>query len=401
MSTLLSNLNGNFKQVYGGRLPNLIPADSKLQRMVGFSKEDKLGAQFNYPVVVTQENGLTYAGPDEDGYTLNPAIGMQTKNATLKGNQMVLRSLLGVKAAKASQGSKAAFVKATKLLVMNMMDSISKRLEASLLYGNAALATVSAVSGAVITVKDYAPGLFVGAEGAKLDVYNGSTKRGTNSIKSVDIATNKITLNAAITGVAANDAIRFADTTGKEMDGLAALLSKTGSQTLHGITVSDFSAWQPNHATAFGEVTFKKLIQALEAPINKGLSGDVTVICSPKVQLKLIADADDKRRFDSSYSMDKVQEGAMGVRFKGPNGTLDITSHLFCKTGDIFVIRPGDFKRIGAADVGFLGQSDPEGDDKFQLESGTMGYALKIYTDQALLCKKPSCQLYIQGATTS
>lgn len=57
-SNTVTTLNGLFKNVYGDKVKNLIPDGVKLVNMIGFSKQDSLGAYFVQPVVLGHEHGI-------------------------------------------------------------------------------------------------------------------------------------------------------------------------------------------------------------------------------------------------------------------------------------------------------------------------------------------------------
>ena len=65
--TIKSVLEGLFKEVYGDKLYNLIPDIGMLIKEVPFRESEQLGNAFHIPVIVSDEQGATYAGPEEDG----------------------------------------------------------------------------------------------------------------------------------------------------------------------------------------------------------------------------------------------------------------------------------------------------------------------------------------------
>jgi hypothetical protein len=94
------------------------------------AKDKQPGNLFHQPVILQQEHGVTFASSDDDAFNLQPPVAGAVKDAQIRGNPVLMRSVLGFTAAsRAVQGGKQAFMDATKYLVKNMLDSLSKKLE--------------------------------------------------------------------------------------------------------------------------------------------------------------------------------------------------------------------------------------------------------------------------------
>ena len=145
--TTPAKLSGLFKEAYGDDVYNLIPDIAKIIKMVPFtSREKEEGNKYHQPVILTHEHGVTYAASSAGAFALNDAISMNMQDAQVEGSQMLLRSALSYDAAAKASNSKKAFVKATELLVENMLESITKRCEISLLYGTSGVGTADSSS---------------------------------------------------------------------------------------------------------------------------------------------------------------------------------------------------------------------------------------------------------------
>jgi hypothetical protein len=81
-------------------------------------------------------NGASHTGPEEDGFALKPRSN-ETKDAVVKGSQILMRAAIGYKAAALRKGGKQAFVSATNDH-QTLINSISHRVESMLLYGGSA-----------------------------------------------------------------------------------------------------------------------------------------------------------------------------------------------------------------------------------------------------------------------
>ena len=196
------------------------------------------------------EHGVTFADSDEGAFDLNALVAGQIKNAVVKGYQLVLRSVLSYQAAARAMGpGERAFEDATKFLVGNMMDSVSKKLEIEILHGQSGYGVVlnneTAASNVVIelTAAEFAPGIWAGAEGMKLDVVrSGSLVAGLSgvnaiAVEAVDLTARTITCDLPA-NLVAGDVLYHKGAFGKEFAGVHKILSNTG--TLFGIDAAAF-----------------------------------------------------------------------------------------------------------------------------------------------------------------
>ena len=82
-----------------------------------------------------------------------------------------------------------------------MLRSMAKKLEIEMLYGQMGYATVSSVSGSVITITtaEWAPGIWAGAEGMPIEIRDssGATSRGTFTVSAVSMDNRTITTDSA------------------------------------------------------------------------------------------------------------------------------------------------------------------------------------------------------------
>ncbi|MFI5241259.1 MAG: hypothetical protein ACHQUA_02375, partial [Microgenomates group bacterium] len=280
------SLNAMFKETYADKIQNLIPEGLKLYKAVKFMSKDKQpGNLYHQPVILGLEHGVTFAGSDDDAFNLNAPIAGQIKDAQVRGNPLVLRSVLGYMAAqRAIQGGSKAFMDATKFLVANMLRSISKKLEIEMFYGQMGYATLSGASGNVITITtaEWAPGIWSGAENMPLEIRDstGATSRGECVVSSVDLDARTVTVNAAPAGLTSGDVIWHKGAYGNEFAGVHKILTNTGS--LFNISASTYSLWKGNTQSA-GSTTLSlaTIESAVGLAVNKGLDSDVVVYVNP------------------------------------------------------------------------------------------------------------------------
>lgn len=398
-SNTLSTLNGLFKQVYGDDVQNLIPDGVKLYKMIKFVQKDKQqGAAFNQPVILGQEHGVTFAGPNDDAFALAAPVAGQIQNAQVQGYPKVLRSYLGYNSISRSIGGGAkAFEDATKFLVANMLRSLTKKLEIELLYGQAGYGSIASVNGNTlyIATSEWASGIWSGAEQMPIDIYNGSSKVGTANIVSVSLQNQSITVDTAPGGTAAGNNIYFKNAYGNEAIGIHNMLTQTG--TLFGINQTNYSLFAGNVYTVPSEsLSFSHLEHAIALGVAKGLEGDVTVMVNPTTWADLLTEQAALRRTDSSYSTAEVDNGSKSIKFYGQNGMVAIEPSIFVKQGYAYILAVDEFTRMGSSDVSFKIPGMGENEYIRQLE-GAAAVEMRLWTDQAVFTSAPGHHVVVVG----
>jgi hypothetical protein len=125
----MDTLSGWFKELYASQEINLVPDAAWLTKNIPFKKSEAgLGNLYHQPVVLSQEQGFTYAGASAGAFALNSPVAAVLKDAQVQGAQLLLRSQIDYESLARAANSKGSFGEASKLLVKNMVDSISKRM---------------------------------------------------------------------------------------------------------------------------------------------------------------------------------------------------------------------------------------------------------------------------------
>ncbi len=419
-----SSLTGLFKEAYADKLEDLIPEFSILQSEVDFVKDaEKNGNLYHQPVIVQNENGFTYAAAASDGYTLNASASLVTQDAQIAGSQIVLNSLLGFNAAARSK-NKNSFMTATSLLVENMMNSLSKRVELSLLYGGTDLgqATSSVNTNATTTVitltaATFAGGIWAGSVGSQLSMFNASSGAIVNSnaalvISAVDTTSTvrSITITGNATDIAAVDTLLATATDGAlnfygaratsnvytECSGIDKIITNTG--TLFNISASAYDLWKGNTYAVGGNLTEAVLDAGLSQAVNKGLQEEVTVYVNPLTWTFLNKDQAALRMFDSSYK-DQATNGFNEIVYKSVAGTQKIVAHPFVKQGEAFAVPTSRIKRLGATPMTFQGLEENATTPVFFQLTNVAGYGITAYSNQAILIETPARCVKFTGIT--
>ncbi len=399
----VGQLNGFFKEQYADKLKDLIPEGLKVINAINFISKDKQGGNFYHqPVILGMEHGVTFAASDEDAFNLLPAIAGSIKDAQVRGNPMVMRSILGYAAAsRAMKGGAAAFMEATKYLVANMLRSASKKLEIQALYGQKGYASVGVTPTTAvmtITTAEWAPGIWAGAEGMPIDIYDaaGAILRGSFTVASVDMDARTVTLTTSpvSAGVVATDVIYHKGAFGNEFVGIHKILETT-SGTIFNINVGTYNLFKGNVYPAAGALSFNKLTKASARPVEKGLDTKLTYFVNPRGWADLLNDQAALRMYDSSYSASQVENGAKSIKFHSQNGELEIIPSIYIKEGYAYGLALEEWMRVGSSDITF--KRPGQGEDFFRDLENSAGYEMRLYTDQAIFCMAPGKNVLISG----
>lgn len=391
-NTFTTTLNGLFKETYADKIESLIPEGLKLYKAVKFlSKEKQPGNLYHQPVILGLEHGVTFASSDDDAFNLNAPVAGQIKDAQIRGNPVLLRSVLGyVAAQRASQGGQKAFMDATKFLVANMLRSITKKLEIEMFYGQVGYGTVASTAGNVLTVTtaEWAPGIWGGAENMPIEIRDttGATSRGQANVVSVDLDAFTVTVDAMPAGVVSTDVIWHKGAYGNEFAGVHKILTNTG--TLFNISAATYALWKGNTQTAGSTSLSLATVEASVAKgVNKGLDSDVMVFVNPQAWNNLLTEQAAKRMYDESYRPAEIENGAKSIKFHGQSGVITIVPSIYVKNGYAYTLCMEEFTKVGSTDVTFR---RPTGEGEFFRElENSAGVELRCIADVALFCSAP------------
>lgn len=387
----VSTLSGLFKSVYSDTLINLQPDNAVLQKLVKFKESEKIGKSYEVPVILSSEQGVTYAAAGDGAVSLNSSVAATLKNAAVDGSQIFLRGQIDYEAAQKAAGSARAFRNATELLLENLMDSGSRRLEIAMTYGQSGLATVSALASQVITITtgQFAAGIWAGMENAVIDVYQGATgtvRQAGLVISSVDLDARTITVTGTTTGIVSGDTIYFKGAYGKECVGLNKIITNTG--TLFGIDASAYALWAgSSYSAGSAALTMSKVLSAVSKAVAKGgLTEDVVLMVNPLTWSNLNSDQSALRQYVDKDS--KSVNGFESIDYRGMNGKISVIANPIVKEGEAFVFPPKRIKRIGATEMTF---KTPGRDDEIFLQVPDMNaYELRLYCNQSIFCEAPA-----------
>ena len=417
----ISTLDGLFKVVYGSGPVNVIPEVAIVQKKVKFQQAERIGKSYNFPVILTNEAGVTYLAAGAGVSTLNDAIAATLKEASVDANQIVIRGQMDYEAAAKAVASKEAFKNASELLVENLMETGAKRLEIAFLYGRSTTGIGTADSSANVNstttnvtmlAAGWAPGIWAGIEGAKVNFYRTDTDALVSSstdavftVGVVNFSTRVIKFEGTATGITALDIalaasdcyIHFQDAKSREPYGLQKIMTNTGS--LFGIDAAVYSLWTGS-TFSFGSAaaTTAKLLNMAGMAVSKGgLMEEADILMSPKTYMNIAGTMTDLRRQGGS---DK--DGIAGfetITLMGPNGKLNLVPHPMIKEGECMLVPFKRVKRIGSQEFSF--ETPGRKGELFLHIPDKSGYELRLYGAQAIIVQQPAKCVYGNAITNT
>jgi hypothetical protein len=428
IESVAGSLNANFKQAYGERLQDLVPETDILYRNDRIKFVDKKGREgqaFNQPVLVSLPSSATWG---LNAPTLNADIAMQVQTATVTGSAITMRDVLSYDAAARSVGSTAAFEATVGLVLRTLFKAHAKFAEIDLLYGNgpitygnnvavfssSAVVTSSANAAVTVSYATWAPAMLSGFENAAMDAYEtGVGKINTNAALQI-VSVNVVPASSTVGGVVifsgnSSDISALVSTNGTNVDfywfgaygnnmvGISGILQNTGS--LFGINAATYSLWQSNvYNCSSTQLTFSKLQLAAALAVSRGLDESLLSLVSPATFADLVNEMAGARRYDSSYSSKKNENGSEALTYWGPNGKIEVVPHMYVHQGEAFLVPPSDLMKVGPLDHITPTLPGIDGDIFFQSPTAA-SYEIRLFSDFGLINMSPAKSVYVKNIT--
>ena len=401
-----------YKESYGDKLNNVVPASSIIYDECKWDEGDKTGDSFHQSVTLTNENGFTYNGSGGAVATLKAPVQANIKDSSSTGFELIGRARISYAAASRGATTKQAFKQAWGTVLFNLRKSSMKRQELCLLRGQKGLGVVSAITSGVITITDasWSPTTWAGLEGSVLEAFTTSDATATQhdtllTITAINYTNKTVTVSGTSTSVVPGDVLFFEGaktTTGyNESAGIVKIAGNSG--TLFGIdsTAANNGLWAGNASTSFGTPTMGRFLSAASLAVDKGLEEMLMVLVNPKSWEVLNGDLAAMRMYDGSYSKEKAENGSQRISYYGQMGELRLRSHPYLQRGESVMFPPSMYKRIGSADIGMgvPGLAGDGGRDIFFHLEATNAVEARTYSDQSLFTDGPSTSVYVSGIT--
>lgn len=426
--TNVAQLNGFFKDNYG-ELVNAIPDEmDEILKDVTFSQSELLGKEFVEDVILSNEHGWTRGGTDGSAFTLDDPVAMATNDARVAPYSFMMSCAMSYTAAsRASRagknGNAQAFANAVTTVIERSNAAQAFYLAVATIYGQspngigkvaaAAVVDIDATSHyLVFTDAQWAPLIWSGAEGAKLNMHRSDTGAiiGTNgttdtvhTVVAVDNKLRRVKVSSTVQGIidaeTANDTVDlivyFKDGKAKDFPGMEKVFSNT-SGVVHDIDASLFGLWAGNTESVGGQLTKGKILQYVAGMVGRGTKEDLICRVSCNTWGNLEQDEIALQVFDQSYNPAKAESGVESIWYRGQNGRIEVRSDGMVKGGDMFIYpRQKRLKRLGSADMDFNipGQED----EPFFPLAGKAGFGWRNLSDQAFYCQAPAKTFFGNG----
>jgi len=428
-----------FKKRYVEGLRNPVPSSAKVQRMLDFKEELKIGDEYMWGVSLQLPHGHTWNGGSNYGtlITLNDAQAGQIKTAKAKGCEYMNRSQVPYGVLSKGETSKQAFLPVMDIYMQRLIEATAHGVEMQVIYGGQSIGTIDAggvgalavaTFTAIISKATWAAGLFKSSEGMPIDIYiagtndaPGATKRtatGAARISLVNAATRAVTIVLAAAGdyvgIVATDVIVPFNSKGNWTDGIDSIITTSagGTGTVLGIDVSLYGLWRSNTFAVGGAMTITKFLQATAIlSINSGDAADFEggagerntddepyiFLCSPYTQIDLITEQQALRRYTTPEQVNKLKNGGAGVIFDTPVGPVKVVASSYIKAGHAFFIRASDWHLIGSAMPTF-GIANKPGDESLMLDlPDKNGFEVRRYADLGVVADVLNTSLKCTG----
>ena len=405
IANTMKNLDGMYKQVYADGIEKLIPECSIITKAVPFRESEKLGDKYHQPVLLTGEQGVTVAKSGSGKIRLNGSVAASMKDAQIEGSTYYIRGQLSYDAAARAVGSKKSFAKATDLLVENMVESLTKRLEIAFLYGQSGLGKVDSVkieaanpniASVVIQSLTWTAGIWGGLENTEFDVYDGSNKINTNAsivLSLVDVDDRSLTFTGNAQDLSAlkqGQSIFFKGAYGHEFYGFDAIFQNAGQ--IFNIDASKYALWKSSVYPVNAQLSLAHILSATNRAVARGLNEKVTCYINPEKFTPLSVNEAALRRHGGEKD---AVNGYESIKFYSSNGEIEIIPHPFVKWGDAFILPLKRVKRIGATDVTF--NMPGRGDEIFLHIQDETCYEMRAMADQAIFVETPAKCVKMSG----
>lgn len=367
MANTLTSLNSIFKYVHDKKLRDLKPNSSIVYNMAAFDEANAVGRKYLCPVVLSYELGFTFG--DGGAFAYNDDVAGVYEEIEIDPNPVVLKSRLSIEAADRMSRSDKSMLDHMALRAGQMKASLLKMAEIEMLHGRTGVGVISgnpAVDTAptpdqatvIFTAASWAPGIWGGMEGAKLECRNGATKVNANgdlTLVSVDFDNKTIVVsgdNTDLTDLADGYNIFFKGAYSNGQYGVKYQLDTSGS--VFGIDNSVYALRKATEVTVSGALTMKAVLDGRAKAVGRaGLDEDCVLLVSSASFENLNVDLAALAAIDQRYSEREQAAGSQGIIYHGQGGKIRIVAHPMMMEGDAFMLPEKGMKKIGSTDITF------------------------------------------------
>jgi hypothetical protein len=407
--TTLTVLNSAFKYIQEG-LKDLLPDNSVLMKAIPqITEATKEGRKFLVSVQLSHENGITFG--DGTVFALNNASSAVYGEIQVDAQPVILLTQISESVANRMANSKQTFLTEATLRSRVMMNSLTRAMEITMLYGQSAtglaasascVATSSTVTTVTFSAASWSPGIWAGAIGAVMQFYTqvpALVSSGADSqftVSAVSIANKTVAFTSTATGATAlvsaiGSGVCNPHLLGAYTNAMLGLDSQiVGGVSFFGIDPTVYPLWQgQSEDCGNASLTMAKVLDGVgKAVAAGGLVDDCMLMVSTKTFGNLNSDLAALRMYDSSYSSKEADNGSEDITYHGPNGKITVKINNIVKEGEAFAICTKFIKRVGAKEISF--ERPGKKDEFFQEIPGFAGYSLRAGCEFAVVSEAPA-----------
>lgn len=409
----VTTASGFFKDVFGEER-RAVPDGVRLIKYFPLPEDRKTGEKVSEPVWLTSEAGFTHE-PANNSYALYEPVAAESKELTLQGSVLVLRSQVASQAfSRAVKRGQQAFGSFYRGLIKRMRADHLCRLETVYMHGGRSLATIDSVSGSgttrqwTITLASWAPRIWTGSKNRPIDAYlvSGPTQRNTLAdivVTSVDFTKTAPKINVSgnatdLGNVVAGDELFFKGAYGNDPTGVIGAVSNTGSYL--GIDGSSYDLWTGNTILTTGTLSWSKIQDGIEDAAGRGLDGDIVLFVSFPGWSDINSDISALRTIDAGYKTSSVDFGTQAITFYSHTGQVKVIPSGFCKGGEAFAFPENDVESVGSTEQTFENVGTGMG-QYFEAVPGKHAVELQSMSDIAPKVNGPAKGFLISGIVNS
>lgn len=407
----ISTFNDLLKTVYEPLIPDIVKTYSIVASMIPFSADKgNPGRGIEFPLLPTLDHSVHF-NVDGSAFQLTDpgALPLPSVRATVQSAIMMGRMSISYALLKRANSEDTTFDRDLKDLLNLALKSLVRNVELNLINGQQGLGTSSSASfsgtegSVVLTLATWASGIWVGMEGAYMDMWSsaaiGATKRNTNAaiiVTRVDQLTRTVyfSCNSSDASSLGSGGVlyrRGSRTSAAYLEpaGIDKIFSNTG--ILFGIDANQYQIWKGNTIDVGSQALTMGALQRgiVQATTIGGLESDCVVLLSPKTWATVLDDLSALRSFDSSYKSQEVSVGSSSIVFHSMNGKMEFVSHPYVKESVAYAFPKSVLRRCGTSEPIFWKGASGKGDYLKELPDNA-GYEVRTFTDQGLYVTHPA-----------
>lgn len=392
-NSFLGNLNAAMKPVYADPgMESMYPDDIKLVPMIGKLKQkQKVGKYYTWPRRLSFSQGHTYAAAGAGAFGFRQSRPGKTEQFQVDSSNHVHRAVIDYETIERTAPDKipaGAYTNAVKEMIADIRTGMFTRVEESFLYSGTNLGvcqTATAGSGSdtgklviKLTYNSFAPGLWIGKEGAAYDFYllgsdglrpsatqynvNGTVSLPDStstyqpmilekvsvspSVRTLTFTGNSTDISDIITAVANSSnkvGIVYWGQVGNDTQGLDACLTNT-TGLYYGVDSTKYSVLRPNTSSNQSvELTLKRLYGHFDEAVSKGLNttgmngkGGLDVWLNPAAHRDLLSNETALRRYFEANK--QAKNGFGGLMYESEVGILTFYPYSRIKFSEAYIL---------------------------------------------------------------